>query len=400
MAKKSIKGVTIYDPDKAFEGYTLVAPQGGYNVWLVNMEGEIVYHWPFKYQPGLFARLLPNGNLLYQGLEEKHPQGPLIVVRDASGKVIMRWASGGDEYLFEMDPGYNIVWEYRDLLLNHDFYPQENGNIMLTKYTLVPEEIKEKIKGGIEIPKDAPMWCDKLEEIDREGNVVWEWFSYDYMDFDLDRIHPLIHRYEWTHMNTCSIMPNGDVLGAFRTQDLIFIIDKETKKVKWRYGQGDGELSQPHEPTPLENGNILVFDNGEYRRYSTKYSWSRVVEIDPKTSKIVWEYKEDPPFLFFSGNQCGCQRLANGNTLITESLSGRIFEVNKSEEKVWEYLSPFYGTHAGQKANPIIYRAYRYGQNYSGIKKLNLDPHRYRWVNAIYGQNALQGKVIERRDKP
>jgi len=195
-------------------------------------------------------------------------------------------------------------------------------------------------------------------------------------------------------------MPNGDVLGAFRTQDLIFIIDKETKKVKWRYGQDDGELSQPHEPIPLENGNILVFDNGEYRRYSTKYSWSRVVEIDPKTNKIVWEHKEDPPFSFFSGNQGGCQRLANGNTLITESLSGRIFEVNKSGEKAWEYLSPFYGTHAGQKANPIIYRAYRYGQNYSGIKKLNLDPHRYRWVNAIYGQNTLQGKVIERRHKP
>jgi len=34
------------------------------------------------------------------------------------------------------------------------------------------------------------------------------------------------------------------------------------------------------------------------------------------------------------------QRLPNGNTLITESTQGRIFEVTPENEIVWEYYNP------------------------------------------------------------
>lgn len=392
-AKKARKGVTVHNEDKAYKGYTLIAAECGYNAWLINMKGEVVHHWPLDHLVGLFARLLPNGNLMYQGMEEENPGGPMIEVKDANGKIIMKWAAGGNQYLKELDDDYNIVWQYEDPLLNHDFYPQENGNIMLTKYTQVPDELKSKTKQGIPVSDDTPMWCDKLEEIDRDGNLLWDWNSYEHLDFEKDVYCPVIHRYEWTHMNTCTVMPDGNVLGSFRTLDLICVIDKKTKKVTWRYGQGDGELAQPHEPTVLENGNILVFDNGEYRRYSTKYSYSRVVEIDPKTNKIVWEYKDDPPFAFYSGNQCGAQRLPNGNTLICESLAGRVFEVSKQGEVVWEYMSPFYGPHAGQEPNPIIYRAYRVGVDTSYVQGKDLDPGKYRWMNEIFGPEALKSDI-------
>jgi hypothetical protein len=35
------------------------------------------------------------------------------------------------------------------------------------------------------------------------------------------------------------------------------------------------------------------------------------------------------------------QRLPNGNTLITEGMHGRIFQVTPSGEVVWEYLTPY-----------------------------------------------------------
>ena len=55
-----------------------------------------------------------------------------------------------------------------------------------------------------------------------------------------------------------------------------------------QYVLGPGQVSEPHHPSLLANGNILLFDNGLRLRYS------RVVELDPKTKQVVWEYVGDP----------------------------------------------------------------------------------------------------------
>ena len=85
---------------------------------------------------------------------------------------------------------------------------------------------------------------------------------------------------------------------------------------------------------------------------SKKRLYSRVIEFNPITLSIVWEYtKKD----FFSPTQGSAQRLPNGNTLITESLTGRIFEVTRNNEIVWEYKSNFLDT----DGLTTVYRAYR-----------------------------------------
>jgi hypothetical protein len=53
------------------------------------------------------------------------------------------------------------------------------------------------------------------------------------------------------------------------------------------------------------------------------------------------------------------QRLANGNTLLTESSFGRFFEVTKEGEIVWEYVNPFFGGPPGWETNQV-FRALRY----------------------------------------
>ncbi len=37
------------------------------DVYIVNLEGEEVHHWPMPHQPGLYGYMLPNGNLFYGG---------------------------------------------------------------------------------------------------------------------------------------------------------------------------------------------------------------------------------------------------------------------------------------------------------------------------------------------
>ena len=94
-----------------------------------------------------------------------------------------------------------------------------------------------------------------------------------------------------------------------------------------------------------------------------------MLEIDPVAMKIVWQYTPtEAGFLapmdcnrFYSPFISSAQRLPNGNTLITEGSGGRLMEVTKDHELVWEYISPYWGK--SFRLN-MIYRAYRYPYDY------------------------------------
>ena len=64
------------------------------------------------------------------------------------------------------------------------------------------------------------------------------------------------------------------------------------------------------------------------------------VEVDPATREIVWEYRGDPPESFWSWIRGGVQPLANGNLLVTESTRGRVFELTREGDVVWELWNP------------------------------------------------------------
>ena len=69
---------------------------------------------------------------------------------------------------------------------------------------------------------------------------------------------------------------------------------------------------------------------------------------------MVWSYRNAN---FFSTNISGAQRLPNGNTLITEGAPGRLFEVTREGEIVWEYMNPE-SPYSARESN-AVYRAYR-----------------------------------------
>lgn len=125
---------------------------------------------------------------------------------------------------------------------------------------------------------------------------------------------------------------------------------RETWSIKWSWGAENLEF--PHDPSLLDNGNILLFDNGLLRGYS------RVLELEPASQEIVWEYTGSPPEDFYSPIMGAAQRLPNGNTFITHSWKGRLFEVTSSGDIVWDFYNPhiFKGTHR----RATIYKARRF----------------------------------------
>lgn len=124
----------------------------------------------------------------------------------------------------------------------------------------------------------------------------------------------------------------GNLLLSSPTISTIFVVNVEKEKVVWTLS---GMFKSQHDPTLLDNGNLLLFDN-----YADRGE-SRVIEIDLTKNTIIWEYRGNISDEFFTPTCGSNQRLPNGNILITESDNGRAFEITPNGEKVWEYISPF-----------------------------------------------------------
>ena len=143
---------------------------------------------------------------------------------------------------------------------------------------------------------------------------------------------------EWMHWPDLelkhSIYAASNILVCIRHQDTVAIIDWDKKELVWAWGQG--QVSGPHDATMLAGGNILLFDNGLGR------GWSRVIELNPLTKEIVWQYRAPNPTDMYTVTRGASQRLPNGNTLIANSEKGQAFEVTPEGRIVWEFLSPHF----------------------------------------------------------
>jgi len=375
IARRKFHGTVFYNLSKAYNGYTLFTPLGEKEVILIDMRGRVVHKWQMKNPPALHGELLPNGNLLYSGQKS---DGPLASFFGAGGELV------------EVDWDGNVVWKYEDPYLHHTFFRLYNDNTMVLKWVEVPKDIASKVKGGVPgTEKDGVMWCDCLQEIHPSGRVVWEWKAYEHLDPEKDYICPLCFRDQWTMASSIEVLSDGNILVCFSRINTLAIIEKETGNIKWQWGSG--ELSHPDAAVMLSSelpsgeiwergidrrvrkGDILFLDKGLHVK-NLPLGASRVVELNPKTNEIEWTYLENPLPDFYAPRMGNCQRLANGDTLICEGDFGRIFELNPYKEIVWEYVNPYYHRFPFYGRNNYIYRAFRYGPSYKGLKGARLEP--------------------------
>lgn len=213
---------------------------------------------------------------------------------------------------------------------------------------------------GSELPEG--IYGDVLYEIDNQGQVVWEWEAASCEDMYRYPLNPMCARFEFSHINSVMPLETGDVLVNFRYNHLMAIIDRDTKRFKWSLC--DWSFGQQHNVYMLDNGNLLFFANGANVLYGGPTAGSRVIELDLKSKKIVWEYKGTPSVTFFSWFISGAQRLASGHTLICEGAWGRLFEVTPAGEIVWEYINPYFSDdHPTYKEHNYVFRAYRYSSD-------------------------------------
>ncbi len=414
MHKERGLGVTEYKPEKTYNGFTLFTPNIGEpgTTWLIDMHGRLLHRWRLPDVVRLHAELLPSGNLLV-GTSKGKPQ-PLATHAasaesddnsDAPSRdkpVQSLWAGG---QIVELDWEGNVVWQYDDPHLNtHDRIRMRNGNTLIHKYVQVPPEIRAKVKGGYVDDDSELMWNDCLQEIAPDDSVAWEWIAHEHLDPEVDSLHPMAPRCIWGVSNTLAELPDGNIMISCQFICRIYIIDKRSGKIKWRWGYP--EVTFQHQPSMMDNGNVLLLDNRRWVPFHGA-GYSRVIEVNSKTNEIEWEYVAENPGEFLNPVMGGCQRLPNGNTLICQTISGRLFEISPSGETVWDYTSPFFDMHS---LNPtlgrtnMIHRAYRYGPDYPGLQGKKLRPERLELWNRLYGPysfgTSAQGSGAAIEDMP
>jgi hypothetical protein len=338
-------------------------------VKLIDMNGQMVHAWVLATdvtERGTDrARLLPNGNVLVSrgGM---HSEDGMLEELGWEGDLAWRY----------IPEGRIPHTRYRGP--HHDVFRKANGNTLLICRQAVPETYLAQVR--------EPAWQgqaifgDTILEVDRAGQTVWEWHSHEHLDLNHRRLlaspdwppGPLNSTVlDWTHVNTVCPLPEnrwfdagdtrfrpGNVLISPRQLDTVYLIDCETDEIVWEYsGEYFGGLSGQHEPYMIGKGlpgagNVLIFDNGASPWNDLGHAGaSYVLEVDPTTKQVVWAY--DRWQQFHSTYTSSAQRLANGNTLICESVSKRVFEVTPEGETVWEYVDT--------QGTP---RAYRYAYDH------------------------------------
>jgi len=335
---------------------------------LVDMKGDVVHQW--QSERGISnPELLPSGNLICLGKPDPINAG-------------QRGLNGQASCCVELDWDGNIVWSYEDPWMHHDYERLPNGNTLLVKWESLPRGLIRKVKGGYQHEKDDPkkMLGDAVLEVSPEGEIVRKWNSWEHLDPSTEIIGALDHRMEWTHCNSISYTPKGNWLLSFRRISLICEVNPKTEKIVWKWG--DGTTAHQHDAKYSSKKTITLFDNGVHRKHNLDYS--RVIEIDAKSKKILWEYSDDPPFSFYSYFGGSVDYLPNGNYLICETAKGQMFEVTRDKKVVWEYISPFYygNPRLGGRMN-ATFRAHRYAVDFPGLHGKDLDPKRFGNLNRL-----------------
>jgi len=334
------------------------APGGRGGRWLTafDPEGRLVWYYTIPERirqaaanhPASGVVRLGNGNLLYQirdfGVEEVSPDGRSVRVVEMDGSQI-----------------------------HHDLIQLEDGRVL---FIGVEERvIDDTANGG---PPIWRVWGDTLDVLDldtREWKQAWStfdafdpfprvpdrWRHLDRVEMDMPSI------WEWTHANAIYFGRRGNLLLSFRHLDQVISLSPGFETVEWRLGGPDSSFTFPdpadqfygqHTASELPNGNILLFDNGNFRPEGP-YSRALELELDfgTMTARKVWEYR--PQADVYAHRLSSATRLPNGNTLVNFGFRGDgpdqppvIVEARPDGTAAWELTPRLPGVRT------VSYRAY------------------------------------------
>lgn len=357
--------------------YTFYSPKNTSKAYLVDLSGNIYHTWTFSSsaRTGYSSYLLSGG----------------VVLRTVAKSG--NYFTGGPicGQVQKVDWNGNIIWDFvystTAYCTHHDIHPMPNGNVLLIAYeTKTPAQVTQ---AGCS--QSITMWPDKIVEIEPSGatggNVVWEWHAWDHLSQSVNPAkdnyvtsivgHPELlninykTQKDWLHMNGLDYNETLDqITFSCHNMNELYVIDHSTTTAEaaghtggnsgkggdllYRWGNpsayqapGTTNFNVIHDahwvPADCPRANYLVGFNNKggpgnkscidfisppYNGYN--YSITPGSAFAPASIDWRHTYSGTP-----SQNEGNSQQLPNGNTLITMSLSGYIYEIDSNQNVVW-----------------------------------------------------------------
>jgi hypothetical protein len=315
--------VTVSLPG-SYAGWNLYVSGHSPEASLIDMHGTILHRWSYDFARLGSAFTIPDDA---KGYERFWVYARLL----ESGDLL---AIFNDLAVLKIDSHSRILWA-RPGRFHHAIDIAADGSIVLLsrKRRVIP-----RINSEANVLEDFVTVLDPQGNVRREVSLLdcFEHSPYASLLNHVDRWGDLFHTNAINILDGSSAVKGpafrkGNWLISVPRLNTVAIIDPAVATVTWAL---TGLWSSQHHPTMLGTGNLLVFDNRGAR------GRSRVIELEPLTQQVVWEYPGDTGDSLFSSCCGAADRLPNGNTLIVESTGGRALEVSPDRRLLWEFRNP------------------------------------------------------------
>lgn len=334
----------VYNTDDLADGYVFMdmyssASGTGRYIAILDNDGTPVWYSEVADRGGVDFKSLPNGLLHFAQMYYSYS-----------------YTGGASVRHKILDNDYNEIESimsgngYSSEL--HDFQLLPNGNVLLTGFYLSQVDMSQYVEGG---QPHALVNGALIQELDWQRNVIFQWRSWDHDSMETwfatgqtsanSAKGTYVDAY---HVNTVNMDHDGNLI--IGTPTWVKKIDRQTGDILWELSGPGNEFTfvgvtqeegithfGGHNCHRLDNGNLLVYDNGSGTTSSSVHEYA-IDEVN-KIATRVWYYTPTPGIVGASmGN---VQRLANGNTFISwGGTSGTEYtfctEVTPAGEKVME----------------------------------------------------------------
>ena len=367
-ARKVGDGVTVNERDDG--GLIMIAGffDDSNEIRLMRRDGSVVRRWPVK-----FGELFPDAASYMT-----NPQPPATDWNiDLHGALLMPDGS----VVFNFDYGG---------LARLD----RCGKVLWTLHHMTHHSVERAARGGFWVPGrrrnteadfppfEPPHLEDVILHVSEDGRILSEISvpALLYPDPATRSVltaraenaqDPFSQEHEMVHLNKIAELPAaiagkfpgfeaGDLLLSLRDLHLVFVVNPDTRVVKWWQ---TGPWIRQHDPDFAPDGTIAVFNNNAFNsqllpRNRSDLSLPRIsniMAVDPATheTRIVYGGRPDQEiFTVVRGKQ---QVMPSGGLLITEFEAGRVFETDTAGRIVWEYINRYDDSYVAEVTEAALY---------------------------------------------
>ncbi len=332
----------IRNTSSAFEGLNLVTMfdlNNSLSAVIMTMDGKILHKWELD-----FFSLWPKPDHVPELFRPHSKPGTSIhgaVIMD-DGDLVFNFDHMG---LSRIDLDGEIEWQlpYRT---HHSVHRHTDGTLWVCGQ-------KAMYDWDPRFPDLQPPFDDyTILQVSPQGELLKEWSILDILhendkhgllSIGTNHKHPSVFK-DFLHLNDVEPFPTtlqegffkvGDILVSLRNISTIFVFNRYTNKIKYI---STGSFIWQHDPDFIDGNTISVFDNHRVLDH-TRPPASRIVLLSATELYSTIYYQGTEQDHFYTDIMGKHQWLENGNLLITESMLGRAFEINRDNEIVWEYYN-------------------------------------------------------------